>query len=150
METKLPVRILPKVYKSMRKERMLLYCTFAIRSPYHSYWRGHLTSPSVVSLKGRLPQKFHFKSTLSCEIVHIHSLFRHCFIIKKKELTEIENRRTCIMLSCDGFRKTDLGIDLIANVFRGSIQNTRLLSIFLSFIFCSIFYLFDKRKGAYS
>ena len=48
------------------------------------------------------------------------------------------------------FEKTDLGIDLIANVFRGSIQNTRLFSIFSSFIFCSIIILFEKRKGAYS
>ena len=49
--------------------------------------------------------------------------------------------------SGDGFRKTDLGIDFIANAFRGSIQNTRLFSIFSSFIFCSIIYLFEKRKG---
>ena len=39
-----------------------------------------------------------------------------------------------------------LGIDLIANAFRGSIQNTRLFSIFSSFIFCSIIYLFEKTK----
>ena len=42
-----------------------------------SCWRGHQTSPTVVSLKGRLPQKLQSKSTLSCEIVQIHSLFRH-------------------------------------------------------------------------
>ena len=47
-------------------------------------------------------------------------------------------------------KKTNLGIDLIANAFRGSIQNGRLFSIFSSFIFCSIIYLFEKRKGAYS
>ena len=29
------------------------------------------------------------------------------------------------------FEKTDLGIDLIENAFRGSIQNTRLFSIFI-------------------
>ena len=29
-------------------------------------------------------------------------------------------------------------------------QNARLFSIFSSFIFCSIIYLFEKRKGAYS
>ena len=44
----------------------------------------------------------------------------------------------------------DLGIDLIANAFQGSIQDTRLFSIFFSFIFCSIIYLFEKWKGAYS
>ena len=48
------------------------------------------------------------------------------------------------------FEKMDLGIDLTANAFRGSIQNTRLFSIFSSFIFCSIIHLFEKRKGAYS
>ena len=32
-------------------------------------WRGHQTSPTVVSLKGRLPQKLQSKTTLSCEIV---------------------------------------------------------------------------------
>ena len=33
------------------------------------------------------------------------------------------------------FRKTDLGIDLIANAFQGSIRNARLFTIFSSFIF---------------
>ena len=49
--------------------------------------------------------------------------------------------------TCDRFRKTDLGTDLIANVLRGSIQNTRLFSIFSSFIFCSITYFFKKTEG---
>ena len=47
------------------------------------------------------------------------------------------------------FEKTDLGIDLIANAFRGSIQNTRLFSIFSLFIFCSIIYLFEIQNRAY-
>ena len=47
-------------------------------------WRGHQTSTTVVSLKGRLPQKLQSKSTLSCEIVQIHSLFLHGFIKKPK------------------------------------------------------------------
>ena len=113
------------------------------------YWKGHQTSPTVVSLKGRLPQKFQSKSTLSCEIVQIHILFRHGFYKKNRyqNLTEIENRR--ILISCDGFLKTDLGIDLIANAFRGSVQNTRLFSLFSSFIFCSIIYLFEKRRGLF-
>ena len=34
--------------------------------------------------KSRLPQKLQSKSTLSCEIVPIHSLFRHGFIKKPK------------------------------------------------------------------
>ena len=38
------------------------------------------------------------------------------------------------MFLCDGFRKTDRGIELIANDFQGSIQNTKI----------------EKRKGAYS
>ena len=48
------------------------------------YWRGLITSPTVVSLKGRLPQKLQSRSTLSCNIVQIHSLFRHHFIKKPK------------------------------------------------------------------
>ena len=55
------------------------------------------------------------------------------------------------------FEKTDLGIDLIANAFRGSIKNTRSFSIFTLFIylfsiiffFCSIIYLLEKQNGAY-
>ena len=37
---------------------------------------------------------------------------------RNQDLTEIENRR--ILFLCDVFRKTDLGIDMIANAFRGS------------------------------
>ena len=47
-------------------------------------WRGHQTSPTAVSLKGTLPQNLQPKSTLSCEIVQIHSLFRQCLIKKPK------------------------------------------------------------------
>ena len=60
----------------------------------------------------------------------------------------MENRH--ILFVCNGFRKTDVGIDLIANAFRGSIQKTKLFSIFSLFIFCFIIYLFEKRTGAYS
>ena len=67
---------------------------------------------------------------------------------RNQDLTETEFRR--ILFLCDGFRETDLGIDLISNAFRGSIQNIRLFSIFSSLIFCSIIYLFEKRKGACS
>ena len=87
----------------------------------------------------------------SCEVVQIHNLFRHGFIKKPKSklnLTEIENRRIWFLF--DGFRKTDLITDLIANAFRGSIQNSRLFSIFSSLIFYSIIFHFKKRKGAYS
>ena len=47
-------------------------------------WRSHQTSQTVVSLKGKLSQKLQSKSTLSCEIVQIHCLFRHGFIEKPK------------------------------------------------------------------
>ena len=40
--------------------------------------------PPVVSLKIRLPQKMQSKSTFSCEIVQIYSLFRHGYINKPK------------------------------------------------------------------
>ena len=43
-------------------------------------WRGHQTFPTVVSVKGGLPQKLQSQSTLSCDIIQIHSLFRHGFI----------------------------------------------------------------------
>ena len=103
------------------------------------YWRGHHTSLTVVILDGRLPQKLQFKFTLSCEIVQMHSLFRHVFLYIKRRrnqtLTEIENRP--ILFLFDRFRKTVLGIDLNANAFRGSIQNTSLIFD----IFCFIFYL---------
>ena len=36
---------------------------------------SYQTSPTVVSLEGRLPQKLQSKSTLSCGIVQIHFLF---------------------------------------------------------------------------
>ena len=59
-----------------------------------AYWRCHLPSPAVVSLKGRLSEIMQSTSTLSCDIIQIHSLFRHGLIKKpKSKLTEIENRR---------------------------------------------------------
>ena len=100
---------------------------------------------SVVSLKGGLPQKLQSKFTLSGGTVQIHSLFRHGFIKKSKSrFNRLENRR--ILFSYDGFRKTDLGIDMIANAFRGLIQNTRLFSNFSSFIFSSNIHLSEKGR----
>ena len=54
--------------------------------PYtkHSYWRGQQTSPTEVSLKGRLLEIIQSTSTLSCDVIQIHSLFRHGFIKKPK------------------------------------------------------------------
>ena len=89
------------------------------------------------------------ESTLSCDIIQIHSLFCHGFIKKPKSKFN-RNRNRRILFLCSRFRKSDLRIDLISKAFRGSIQNTRLFSIFSSFICCSIIYLFEKRKGAYS
>ena len=48
------------------------------------HWRGHQTPPTVVSLKGRLPQIMQARYTLSCDIIQIHSLFRRAFIKKPK------------------------------------------------------------------
>ena len=64
--------------------------TTAIRP--HSHCRGHQTSSTVVTLKGRLHQKLKSKSTLSCEIVQIHSLFRHGFIKKAKSKFNLNRR----------------------------------------------------------
>ena len=64
--------------------------------------------------------------------------------------TEIKIKIDLFLFLCDGFRKTDIGIKLITNAFRGSIQNKRLFSIFSSFIVCSIIYLFDSPNEAYS
>ena len=55
----------------------LVYEMFINETDFH--WRGHQTSQKVVSLKGRLPQKLQSKFTLSCEVIQIHSLFRHGF-----------------------------------------------------------------------
>ena len=60
--------------------------------------KGCQTSPTVVSLKGRLPQVLQSNSTLSFEIIQIHSLFRHGF--KKKQKPEFSPH------------KKDLDIDL--------------------------------------
>ena len=70
----------------------------------------------MASLKGRLPQKLKSKSILSCEIIQIQSVL---LLFYKETEIKIENR--CNLFLRDGFRKTDLGIDLIANDFRGSI-----------------------------
>ena len=113
-------------------------CAFTWFAPV-VYWRGHQTSYSG-----------EFKRQTASEIaILIRSFLRNCSDTQSisswfYEETEI------IMFLCDGFRKTDLGIDLIANAFCGSIQNTRLFSLFSLFIFCSIIYLVEKRKGAYS
>ena len=48
------------------------------------YWRGHQTSPTVVSLKDRLPEIMQSTSALSYDIIQIHSLFCHGFIKKPK------------------------------------------------------------------
>ena len=62
-----------------------------------THWRSHQTSPTVVSLKGRLPEIMQYKSTLSCNIIQIHSLFRHGFIKKPKPKF---NRNRKIDVSC--------------------------------------------------
>ena len=62
--------------------------------PTNCHWWGHQTSPTVVSLKGRLPQKLQSKSTLSCKIVQIYNLFRHGFIKKPKSKSNRNRKRT--------------------------------------------------------
>ena len=106
--------------------------TDKLLSPDRVHWRGHQT-PTVVSLKGRLPEIMQSKSTLSCDIIQIHSLFRHGFIKKPKSKFN-RNRKWTYFVLMDRISKTvtDLGIDLIANALRGSIQNTKLFSIFFS------------------
>ena len=95
-------------------------------------------------LKGRLPQKLQSKPTLSCRIVQIHSLFCHGFIKKPKSKF---NRNRRILFLCDGFRKSYLGIDLIANAFRGSIQNTKLVRYFLHLFSIPSFIFSKNGKG---
>ena len=59
-----------------------------------------------------------------------YTLFHHGFIKKpKSSFNEIENRR--ILFLCDGFRKTNLGIDLIASAFWKSIQKKDYFRYFL-------------------
>ena len=72
--------------------------------PYsHSRWRGHQTSPTVLSLEGRLAHKVQCKFALSGEVVLIHSLFRHGFMNKSKSKTEIESSWLVVVL---GFNAT--------------------------------------------
>ena len=121
----------------------------SIRMIFLYFWKIFFPRSERPPLKGRLPQKLQSKSIISCENVQIHSLFRHGFIKKPKSKFNRNGNRHILFL-CDRFRKAVLDTDLIANAFQGSIQNTRLFSIFSSFIFCSIIYQFEKRKGAYS
>ena len=81
------------------------------------HWRGHQTSNS-----GEFKRQT--ASVLNCNLnpLFLAKLFRYtvCFVMvlyrnRNQDLTEIEYRR--ILLSCDGFRKTDLGIDFIADAF---------------------------------
>ena len=51
-----------------------------------------------------------------------------------------------ILLLCDGLRKTDLGIDLIANGFRGPIQNQDHFRYFLH-LFSVPSFIFRKQEG---
>ena len=106
-----------------------------------------MTSPTVVSLKGRLPQKLQSKSTFSCEIVRKHSLFRHGFINKPKSEKQIENRQ--ILLLCNGFRKTVLCIDLIANAFDGRHKTQYYFRYFL-LLFSAPSFIFSKKRNLYS
>ena len=103
----------------------------------------------MVSLKGRLPQKLQSKSTLSCEVVQIHSLFRHGFIKKRNQnLTELENRR--ILFLYDGFRKNRSWYLFHCKCpSRVDTKHKIILDIlFIYFLFHH--HLFEKRKGAYS
>ena len=79
------------------------YCIHPLSVSLGACWRGHQTSPTVVSLKGRLPQKLQPKSILYCEIVQITV----CFVMvlyknRNQNLTETENRR--ILFLCDEFK----------------------------------------------
>ena len=56
----------------------------------------HQTSPTKVSLKGRLPEILQSKSTFSSDIIQIHSLFRHGFIKKMK--SKFNRNRKCTYL----------------------------------------------------
>ena len=128
----------------------------------------------MVSLEGRLPQKLQSNITLSCKIILIHSLFRHCFIKKPKSkfnrnrkidvfcshVTDFE-KQILVLIWLQILSRVDTKHRIIFDIFfiyflfhylsfRGSMQNTRLFSICSSFIFCSIIYLFRKRNGAYS
>ena len=70
-----------------------------------THWGGHQTSPTMVSLKGRLPEIMQSKSTLSCDVIQIHSLFRHGFIKKPKSKF---NRKIHVDVICSdvtGFEK---------------------------------------------
>ena len=114
------------------------------------HWRGHQTSPTVVSLKGRLPQILQSKSTLCCKIVQKHSLFLHGFVKKPNQnLTEIENRR--ILFLYDRFKKkTDLGIFFLQMLFEGRYKTQDYFRYFLH-LFSVPSFIFSKNwRGAHS
>ena len=70
------------------------------------------------------------KPILSCDVIHKHSLFRHGFIKKSKsKFNRIENRR--ILFWCNGFRTTDLGIDLMQMLFEGRYKTQDYFRYFL-------------------
>ena len=58
----------------MKKKNLKVRFKMSASRPSCVHLRGHQTSPTVVSLKGRLPQKLQSKFTLSCEIIQIHSV----------------------------------------------------------------------------
>ena len=57
----------------------------------------------MVSLKGRLPEILQSTSTLSCDIIQIHSLFRHGFI--KKPKSKFNGNRKRILFDVTDFEK---------------------------------------------
>ena len=83
-------------------------------------------------------------------MVQIHSLFRHGFINEPKKKIEIENFIVFCSYVTD-FEKQDLCIDLIANVFRRSMQNTQYFLLLFSIqLFLFLKKTETKTKGAYS
>ena len=103
-----------------------------------THLRGHQTSPTIVSLKGRLPEIMQSKPTLSCDIIQIYSLFRHG-LIKKPKSKFNRNRTFCSAVT--DFEKQILVLILFQMLFEGRYKTQDYFRYFLhlfsipSFIF---------------
>ena len=125
-----------------KKKEIPVYTSISL---FYPNWRGHQTFPTVVSLKGRLPQILQSKSALSCEIVPIHSLFRHSFI--KKPKSEFNRKYTYIFCSyVADFEKQILVLIGLQMLFEGRYKTQDYFQYFFH-LFSVPSFIFSKNGG---
>ena len=110
--------------------------------PLQTYWGGHQISPTVLSLKGRLPQKLQFQTLFLAKLLRNTVCF--VIVLYKKNID----------VFCSQAYVTDLKKKYSSDCKCFSTVDTKqtVILIFSSFIFCSVMYLFEewKLKAAYS